>query len=216
MKLYRYEAKRDSNIIRGILYAKSKVEATSKITEMGLEEIKLLEEHPGLLELEGSSLKDFWPKKIGRLKRVPCRAPIFFRTLEYRGPLPETAKVQEKICKIQLQGMIENIGPGGVFFMISTRDLFKNELFASSENATLIDVILEPGNLLELETRLSGQEEAVLCVGKVLRLVKEIESEEIDGVLRFYAAVMFTKMSLLDRERLLAFHSSWSSGNETV
>lgn len=217
MKQFRYEAQKNADFIRGILSAATKEDAIEKINEMGLSLIELSEEHAGESKHHILWKKDLASKKTGRLKRIQCHIPVFFRVIEYRGALPNREDLQEKLSTIELKGLMINISPGGVLFGISDPPSISTPNFSSSQEKSFpLETILEAGNIVELCIALPDQEEAVSCTGKLLRIVKKTTTDETTTKDIYHIAVMFMEMSRENHKRIEMFGQSRFASDEAI
>lgn len=176
-------------------------DAPEKFTELSKENSKKI-----------FSEKDFMD--LRKFKRIRCRIPVFFRVIDFRGKT--SGKNREKIAQFEFGGVIENMCPGGIFFITPDRSIQKGESGAPNEMWYFLNDALEAGNVLDLKVSLPEREKPIECMAKILRVVQTVEDKEKHEEPSYNVALMFLAINSVDRAFLEKFCQSQAVSDETV
>ena len=153
---------------------------------------------------------------LRKFKRVRCRVPVLYRVIEFRGRSPRDEAIKKRIIQFEFGGVIENICPGGIFFMTPDRSLEKSTVPAQHEMWKFLDDALEAGNVLELKINLPDRESPVECMARILRVMHSAEGKKNDEDPSYSVAMMFLAINSVDRNSLEKFCQAQAVSDETI
>ena len=204
MRQFRYQAKKGSDFIKGILFSGTKDEAAESISGMGFTLVDLSEEaiSKGLSGPWGENIAMRF-KKGRQCRRVASHLPLRFRLVEYHGASRNVFEAIAPLSRLEFQGKEKDIGLGGISFSVCGHGFFPED-FRKTWGDILLEEIFEPGSILELKMALSGMEGSDDCIVKV-QIVREVYPAEATSGASCLVGAVFLPMDDASRQQLVAF-----------
>ncbi len=207
MKQFRYQAKKGSDLIKGILFSETEEDAAESISGMGFSMTEMTEVMMNQRQKENLGEMLLVRFKKGRqCRRIASNSPLAFHVVEYGGSSRLLLPLIGPLLKLEFQGHEKDFSPGGVCFSVADPQRSFEDFKKEWGDFSLADV-LEPGSILEIKTVLTGGKgpEDFIAKVQIIRVVYSAEAAVQGGERSVLVGAIFLPMNAENRKLLTAF-----------
>ncbi len=141
-----------------------------------------------------------------KYQRVNARIHVSYRLIDYQGNEEKVKKMKKYFESSTFDANTENISAGGVLCISPNWRIGGVPAFGASEVS--VGEVLKPAALLELKINIPDGGQPVECMGKILHVMRLVETVSGDSKFTYRMGVCFLSINTVDRFRIEKFCKS--------